>query len=193
MSTGSRGNAVRTSRADLALSALLLAITVLLLVQTTAMGRVARRVPEPVVLITLGLLMLQVLAGLFPAVARVARAYSTQYAIPGMVVTGEEVGVRLEEAATSGEEAAARGEEAAARPPGGREIMSAVLWVAVLPVLVATAGLVPSTFFYALIYFRFPGEMRWVAALTAAVGLSAGLYVLLGPILGVTLRLFPWA
>lgn len=162
-------------RADLVMAAMLLAIAVLLLVETLAMGRVARRVPEPVVLVTLALLVLQVLSALFPAVARIAGAYSAQPAVPGM-------------------EMGDGSEEAVERPPGWRESVSGLLWVVALPVLVVTAGLVPSTFLYALVYFRFRGEMRWLPALTAAVALSAGLYVLLERVLGVMLHRgpLPW-
>lgn len=167
-----------TSRADRVLTAALLAIVLLLLVETLAMGRVARRVPEPVVLITLGLLVLQVLVGLFPAVARIARAYSTQPVIEAMGADGARDAI----------------EATADPPPGRREILAGVLWVAALPALVMTAGLVPSTFLYALVYFRFRGAMRWLPALTAAVGLSAGLYILVERLLGVMLHRgpLPW-
>jgi hypothetical protein len=157
---------MKGSRADLALILLMLVIVGAMAWETQAMGGVARRVPAPVLWMTLALLLLQAMSELIPAVGRATRAYTARVAL---------------------REPAPPDREEPAPPPAEEDRgVAGIVWAAALPAAAAVIGLLPASFLYLLLYLRLRGGLAWGPSLVAAAGLVGGVYLMLERLFGMT-------
>ena len=157
---------MKPSRADLALILILLVVVGAMAWEAQSMGGVARRVPAPVLWITLALLLLQAMSEVVPAVGRATRAYTARITLRDPTPPGVE------------EPAPAATEESRG--------LAGILWAVALPALAVTIGLLPASLLYLLLYLRVRGGLRWGPSLLTAAGLVSGVYLLLERLFGMT-------